>query len=160
MRYSPFFLLPCVAGIACAAARMASSGTEPIQTDAPIYTYTETNGVAHVNIRITYRNTTGRPVFLPMCQGPQPPRLQKQVGGQWVIAFSPNVLACQETPMQIANNTSYDYVFQVVGGMPGTNYLPRFAVDTIPGVYRVLWEIFHGAAGEPSHPVITRDQLP
>ena len=75
MRYSPFILLPCVAGIACAGSRMALPATEPIQTDSPIYTYTEANGLAHVTIRMTYRNSTGGPVFLPMCQGPQPPRL-------------------------------------------------------------------------------------
>src|SRR5690348_9188103 len=98
MRYSPIILVPCVAAVACAGARMAYPATEPIQTDAPIYTYTEANGLAHVTIRMTYRNTTGGPVYLPMCQGPQPPRLQKQVGDKWVVAFSPNVLACEETP--------------------------------------------------------------
>lgn len=160
MRYPSIILLPCVASIACVGAHMAYPATEPIQTDSPIYTYTEANGLAHVTIRMTYRNTTGGPVFLPMCQGPQPPRLQKQVGDKWVVAFSPNVLACEETPMAIANNESYQYTFQVIAGMPNTNYLPRFAVNEVPGTYRVLWEVFHGAAGEPSHPVITRDQLP
>jgi hypothetical protein len=139
---------------------MANPTGEAIQTDSPIYTVAESNGLARLTIRMTYRNTTGKPVYLPMCQGPQPPRLQKQVGDQWVVAFAPNVLACEETPMLIANNQSYDYTFQVVAGMPGTNYLPRFSVSEIPGTYRVLWEIFHGAAGEPSHPVITRDPLP
>lgn len=160
MRYSPIILLPCVAAMACAASRMALPATEPIQTDSPIYTYQEANGLAQVVIRLTYRNTTGGPVFLPMCQGPQPPRLQKQVGDKWVIAFSPNVLACEETPMEIANNQSYTYTFQVIAGMPGTNYLPRFSVESVPGTYRILWEVFHGAAGEPSKPVITTAQLP
>lgn len=160
MRYSPILLLPLAAGLGCAGARMAYPTTEPIRTDSPIYTVSEANGLAHLTIRLTYRNSTGGPVYLPMCQGPQPPRLQKQVGDKWVIAFQPNVLACEETPLKIANNTTYEYVFQVIAGMPGTNYLPRFAVNEVPGTYRVLWEVFHGAAGEPSHPVITRAQLP
>jgi len=160
MRRTTIFLLPLATAVGCTSARMAMGTTEPIQTDAPIYTVAEANGVARVAIRMRYRNSTGQPVYLPSCQGPQPPRLQKQVGDKWVVAFAPNVLACEATPIEVPNNTTYEYTFMVVAGMPGTNYLPRFAVSEVPGTYRILWEIFHGAAGEPSHPVITRDALP
>ena len=145
MRCTTIFLLPFATAVGCTSARMAMGTTEPIQTDSPINTVAESNGVARVAIRMTYRNSTGKPVYLPTCQGPQPPRLQKQIGDKWVVAFAPNVLACEATPIEIPNNTSY---------------LPRFAVSEVPGTYRILWEIFHGAAGEPSHPVITRDALP
>jgi len=160
MRCTPIFMLPVAVALGCTSARMATGTTAPIQTDAPVYTVAEANGLARLTIRMTYRNTTGGPVYLPTCQGPQPPRLQKQVGDQWVVAFAPNVLACEETPIEVPANTSYDYTFQVVAGMPGTSYLPRFSVSEVPGTYRILWELFHGAAGEPSKPVITRDRLP
>ena len=155
------YLLPLIAaGIGCTSATMATKKSVPIQTDSPIYTVTETGGLAHLTIRMAYHNATDGPVYLPSCQGPQPPRLQKQVGDEWVTAYTPNMLACQGTPLPIAKGETFNYVFEVIAGMPGTNYTPRFNVPEVPGTYRVAWEIFHGAAGEPSTPIITRDPIP
>jgi len=160
MRFHVYLLPFVAAGLGCVSASMATKRTELIQTDSPIYTVEETGGLARVTIRIAYHNTSDQPVFLPSCQGPHPPRLQKQVGDEWVMAYSPNVLACQGTPLTIAAGESYNYVFEVVAGMPGTNYSPRFNVPEVPGTYRVVWEIFHGAVGNETTPVITRDPLP
>jgi hypothetical protein len=143
----------------CAAATAASSGPA-IETDRTVYAVNDSAGLANLTIRMTYRNNTGKDVYLPTCRGPQPPRLQKQVGDSWVVAFAPNVLACEGAPITVRAGDIYNYTFRILAGMPGSNYAPRFAVSEIPGTYRVLWEIFSGTRGDPSRPGTTIDPLP
>jgi hypothetical protein len=152
--------LPLIAAAGCAAATKSSPNTSPIATDREIYALDGNAGLGRLTIRLNYRNTTGKDVYLPTCNGPQPPRLQKEVNGTWVVAFAPNILACESAPITVRNGDSYDYTFNVLAGMPGTNYLPRFSVSDIPGTYRVLWEIFRGTVGDPRRPTTTRDPLP
>jgi len=152
--------LAILATLGCAGATAGSAGSSPIQTDRSVYTVVDSAGLASLTIRMTYRNTTGKNVYLPTCRGPQPPRLQKQVGDAWVVAFAPNVFACEAAPITVAAGDSYDYTFRILAGMPGSNFAPRWAVPEIPGTYRVLWEIFQGTTGDPRRPVTTRDPLP
>ena len=86
--------LPFLAAAGCAAATKGDPST-PITTDRAIYALDDTARLARLTIRMTYRNTTGKDVYLPTCNGPQPPRLQKEVNVTWVVAFAPNVLACE-----------------------------------------------------------------
>lgn len=144
----------------CAAATAGSPGHPPIETDRTVYAVDDSAGLARLTIQMTYHNTTGKDVYLPTCRGPQPPRLQKEVDGSWVVAFAPNVLGCEAAPITVRAGDSYNYTFRILAGMPGTNYAPRFAVSEIPGTYRILWEIFSGTAGNPSRPSTTRDPLP
>jgi hypothetical protein len=154
-------LVSLVVSTGCAAATAGSGGRPPIETDRTVYAVDDTGGLARLTIRMTYRNGTGKDVYLPTCRGPQPPRLQKEVNGNWVIAFAPNVLGCEGAPITVRAGDSYDYTFRILAGMPGTNYAPRFAVSEIPGTYRILWEIFSGTSGDPSKPSsTTRDPLP
>lgn len=152
--------LPLLAAFGCAAATAGSASGPPIETDRTVYAVDDTAGLAHLTIRMTYRNTTGKDVFLPTCRGPQPPRLQKEVNGSWIIAFAPNILACEAAPITVRAGDTYDYTFRILAGMPGSNYAPRFAVSEIPGTYRILWEIFRSTAGDPSRASTTRDPLP
>lgn len=151
--------LPLAFTLGCAAANMGTSGP-PIQTDRTVYTVTDSANLASLTIRLTYRNNTGKPVYLPTCRGPQPPRLQKQVGDTWVVAFAPNILACEAAPIMVDAGDSYDYTWRIIAGMPGSNYAPRFSVSEIPGTYRVLWEIFRGASSNGGRTVTTHDPLP
>jgi hypothetical protein len=144
----------------CAAANAGSAGGPPIQTDRTVYAVNDSAGLASLTIRMTYQNATGKDVYLPTCRGPQPPRLQKQVGDAWVVAFAPNVLACEGAPITVRSGDSYAYTFRIMAGMPGSNFAPRWAVSEIPGTYRVLWEIFSATSGDRSRPVTTRDPLP
>jgi hypothetical protein len=153
-------LIALVGSAGCAAATAGSAGRASIETDRTVYAVDDTAGLARLTIHMTYRNTTGKDVYLPTCRGPQPPRLQKQVDGNWVIAFAPNVLACEGVPITVRAGDSYEYTFRILAGMPGTNYAPRFAVSEIPGTYRVLWEIFQSASGNLRGPSTTRDPLP
>lgn len=153
-------MLSIVSSFACATLNAGSASGPPIQTDRTVYAVTDSAGLASLTIRMTYTNNTGKPAFLPTCRGPQPPRLQKQVGDTWVVAFAPTVLACESAPIEVAAGDSYQYTFRILAGMPGTNYAPRWAVSDIPGNYRILWEIFSDVQGNPAHPVTTRDPLP
>jgi hypothetical protein len=146
--------------LACAAATAGSGSGPAIQTDRTVYAVDDSAGLARLTIRMTYHNTTGKDVYLPTCRGPQPPRLQKQVGDAWVVAFAPNILACEGAPITILRGDSYAYTFRILAGMPGSNFAPRFAVSEVPGTYRVLWEVFSGTSGDPSRPVTTKDPLP
>lgn len=162
MRQVPasLFALLSTGVIGCAAVNAGNPNGPPIRTDKSTYVVTDSGGLSNLTIRMTYTNNTGKPVYLPTCRGPQPPRLQKQVGDTWLVAFAPTVLACENTPIQLAAGESYNYVFRILAGMPGTSYAPRWAVAEIPGTYRVLWEIFSGVGGDRAHPVTTRDPLP
>ena len=137
-----------------------SASGPPIQTDRTSYAVRDSAGLASLTIRMTYRNTTGKRVYLPTCGGPQPPRLQKQVGDTWIVAYAPNVLACEGSPIEVPDGGSYPYTFRILAGMPGSSFAPRWAVPDIPGTYRVLWEIFSDVQGNPARPVRTRSPLP
>jgi hypothetical protein len=158
IRFLAALALPAALG--CAAASVGSAGGPPIETDRTVYAVDDSAGLARLTIRMTYHNTTGKDVYIPTCGGPQPPRLQKQVGSTWVVAFAPNVLACERAPVIVPAGDSYGYTFRILAGMPGTNFAPRWAVSEIPGTYRVLWELFHSTTGDPSRPSTTRDPLP
>lgn len=150
-----------LASAGCAAATSESPNRPPIQTERIRYTVDDSMPIVHLTINMVYRNTTGSTVYLPTCQGPQPPRLQKQVGDAWVVAFAPNVMGCEQTPISVRAGETYPYSFQIVGGRPGSSFAPRFAVSELPGTYRVLWEIFRTSretvAGRP--PIMT-DPVP
>jgi len=151
-------LLPFSLG--CAGAGALNPTGAPIRTDSDVYALNDSAGIARIPIRMTYRNNTGKPVYLPTCQGLIPPRLQKRTGDEWVVAYTPMVRMCEGAPVTVQAGDSFDYNFQVVAGMPGTTLIPRFSVSEVPGTYRVLWEIFGTADGNPSRPTALRDPLP
>lgn len=149
-----------ITAVGCATLSAGNAAGPPIQTDRQRYVVTDSAGLSRLTIQLTYRNRTGKSVFLPTCRGPQPPRLQKQVGDTWMVAYAPVILACEGPPIEIPDGGSYDYTFRILAGMPGTNFAPRWAVSEIPGTYRILWEIFSDVEGNPARPVRTRNPLP
>ena len=156
-------LLPSIAllaSVGCAAANVASGKRPPIATDRVVYAVDDTLPIVRLTINMVYRNTTGGDVYLPTCRGPQPPRLQKKVGdSSWVVAFSPNVMGCEESPITIRAGDEYPYSFQIVAGKPGSSFAPRFAVSELPGTYRVLWEIFRTSKEIAGRPPIMTDTV-
>lgn len=160
VRAAALGVLSIAPAVACATLNAGNPSGPPIRTDKTVYAVNDSGGLANLTIRMTYTNNTGKPAYLPTCRGPQPPRLQKQVGDTWVVAFAPTVLACEGAPIEVAAGDSYDYTFRILAGMPGTNYAPRWAVGEIPGNYRILWEIFSDVQGNPARPVTTRNPLP
>lgn len=155
-----FAALSILGTLACAAATAGSTSGPPIETDRTVYAVNDSGGLLRLTIRMTYRNNTGKDVYLPTCRGPQPPRLQKQVGDAWVVAFAPNILACESAPITVRAGDSYAYDFRILAGAPGSNYAPRWAVSEIPGTYRVLWEIFSATSSNPLRATTTTNPLP
>src|SRR5689334_12716142 len=152
--------LTLVSTIGCAAAMAGSARGPAIQTDRTSYVVRDSGGLSSLTIQMTYTNNTGQRVYIPTCRGPQPPRLQKKVGDSWVMAYTPNVLGCEGAPIVVAPGESYPYTFRVLAGMPGSSFVPRFAVSEVPGTYRVLWEIVTEVVGNPNRPEATRNPLP
>jgi hypothetical protein len=148
-----------LATASCAAAMAGSANGPPIQTDRTSYVVRDSAGLASLTIHMTYTNNTKQRVYIPTCRGPQPPRLQKKVDDTWVVAFAPNILACESAPIAVDPGDTYPYTFRVLAGMPGSNYVPRWTVSEIPGTYRVLWEIVTDVVGNPVRPVATRNPL-
>lgn len=161
MRASRFALsLVLLTAAGCAGAMAGTAKGPPIQTDRRSYVVRDSSGLASLTIQMTYTNLTDHRVYIPTCRGPQPPRLQKRVGDEWVVAFSPNILACEASPISVSPGDSYPYTFRILAGMPGSSYVPRFSVSELPGTYRVLWEIVTDVVGNPAHPEATRNPLP
>jgi hypothetical protein len=131
-----------------------------IRTASRRYLLNDSAGIVRLTIPFTYRNETGRTVYLPTCRGVQPPRLEKLVGDRWIVAYAPIVSFCQGVPFAIEPGASFDYTMRIVAGMPGTTFVPRFIVSDVPGTYRVLWEVFAGVEGNPREPVPVKDLLP
>ena len=111
----------------------------PIQTDRAEYAVRYTQQLAELTIGVKYVNRTGGTVYLPTCQVPHPPVLEKRVGTGWVAAYRAPVLMCLGPPVVIRPGERYDYTFKVSAGRPGTNYFPQFEVAEITGTYRLVW---------------------
>ena len=159
MRRFPFLAAFVLAG--CVGGRMMSGGSSAIRTDRDAYVVSpDSQGVARFTIRLRYTNGTGKTAYLATCRGPQPPRLEKQVGDQWVVAFMPVVPLCLGVPQAVRAGDTFDYDFVVYAGMPGTSIAPRFSVSEVPGTYRVIWEVFTGTQGDPSKPTELKDMVP
>jgi len=131
-----------------------------IRTAGRRYLLNDSAGIVRLTIPFTYRNETGRTVYLPTCRGVQPPRLEKLVGDRWIVAYAPIVSFCQDVPLAIGPGDRFDYTMRIIAGMPGTTLVPRFIVSEVPGTYRVLWEVFAGVEGNPRDPVPVKDLLP
>lgn len=91
----------------------------------------------------TYRNDSPAPVFVGYCGG-RPPlfHLEKRVGDSWILAYRPvcNALGHEE-PFRVEPGGSYtdtiiaDHLEPPIEG-------PRFRVDSIPGQYRLVYELY------------------
>ena len=117
-------------------------------SDPPIRT--DQGGVTLRNVRsryfygtLAYRftNRSESIVYIPVCQGPHPPFLQKWEAGIWVLAYSLAVPRCLGEPLEIAPGESIARTYEIIHGMPGSN-LRTFRVSEVEGVYRMVWNIY------------------
>lgn len=135
--------------------------TAPIQTDSTLYTLrpprTPTGEEARhreLGIVATYTNRTGRAVFPEYCTN-SPPNyyLEKKIKGEWVRAYHPVcwLVGHDEPPFAIEPGESYTATIVLLEAyrLRGS---PRFEVDTIPGVYRLVYRLYetwgHHGGGE------------
>lgn len=113
--------------------------SHPIQTDRLEYRVRRTGQGQEVNIPFTYTNETGRTVYVVNCNGQAPPYLEKQVDGQWVLAWAPVVPSCLSHPIEIRPGATYTDTLRVFAGRPKSNTYPQFVVERVTGTYRLVW---------------------
>ena len=106
------------------------------------FTLREEGGALRVDIPFIFVNETGRPVYIPSCNGPHPPVLEKFENRSWVVAYAPIVPLCLGQPVEIAPGQRYDYDYHVHAALPGTNGEPKFSVSPIAGSYRAVWSLY------------------
>ena len=96
-----------------------------------------------VTIGFVFENNSGRTLSENYCMAPSPPSLEKQgENGDWMWAWSGVELTCLTLPpFRIADGGTYRGAFRLAAGRPGTNVFPKFGPDSVPGVYRLRWEL-------------------
>ncbi len=120
------------------AALMRDAGA-PFQTDRLSYTLVTTPAGIEGQIAYVLTNHTGGPIFIVNCNGATSLNLEKQVGDRWVRAWGPVIPTCLSAPIVVEPEQEYRDVVHVFGGHPASNMDPKFTVDLVPGVYRLVW---------------------
>jgi hypothetical protein len=110
------------------------------QTDSLKYSLVSSEYGLQGKIAFEFTNPTSAPVYIVNCQGNTSLRLEKQVGGAWVPAWSPVIRECLSPPIVVHPGQRYSGVVHVFSGHPNSNLYPQFVVDPVPGVFRVVWD--------------------
>jgi len=130
----------------------------PIQTDKPEYQVTyepssmllsndKQGSVTYrpkafkVTINSTYTNRTGSTVYIPVCQVPSQPNLEKKVEGKWVVAYGPGGRLCRGVPVRIEPGETYRDTFKVEAFWPRQNGNLDFFDEEIEGTYRLVYDL-------------------
>ncbi len=122
-------------------------GGAPITTDADSYTLAPPSGPATLSIVATYTNDTDQVVFIEPCGGGAPFSLQKQVDGQWQLAYSPICPMILVPPLEIAAGESYTDTLEIREPREA-NVAPSFSVAPIAGTYRLVYSIYGTWTGD------------
>lgn len=117
-----------------------------LRTDSARYTVRYADPAYGVSIGYSLTNDGHHWLSSNYCRTPPSPILEKDMGGgYWAIAYTPVVLACKsETPFRIAPRQTYNAVLHVWAARPDAREVPRLRVDSIPGTYRLHWELRTG----------------
>ncbi len=135
--------------------RQHEPGSEAmLVTDSAQYTVRFVDGMYRTTIGYTYTNRSDDAVSAVHCHTPPPPVLEKNVGGQWVRAYSPVMLMCLTLPpFRIDPGATYRGVVDFAAAPPGRNVAPALEVESIPGTYRLRWTLRRGMDPDMGTPV-------
>lgn len=130
-------------------AEAAVPGEEPIRTDRSLYVLEEGTAGWETEIRFDYTNRSDRTISIANCHEGFSLRLEKRQGGEWAPAWSPPVLLCLSSPIEIRPGRTYSRRLRVFGGYPDNESHPKFEVDELDGTYRLVveaayWRYDHG----------------
>jgi hypothetical protein len=119
-----------------------------VLTDSLSYGLRDSAGHFRVDIGATIANRSKNVIYFDTSCGNG--RLDKRIGGGWRQAYA---MACPlESDLSIlvalAPGESQWHTYRVWANRSDGN--PRFEVDTIPGVYRIVYRIYSGADAERS----------
>jgi hypothetical protein len=93
------------------------------------------------------RNSTRDTLYLTGCLKPDPPRLEKRVDGEWVLAYREIRLLCWSPPWVLAPGEVRRDTARVEGFLPGQSAGPVFHTS-IEGTYRLKREIYSSLTDE------------
>ena len=116
----------------------AGDDDAPIRTDTRQYTLREEGVGLGTDIDITFRNHSGRTIYLVNCNGLLAPVLEKRVGGEWVPFWSPVLPQCLSEPITIEPGATIARRLQVWGALPGNNWGPEWKSPDVAGTYRIV----------------------
>lgn len=110
-----------------------------IQTEEDAYALHPTDSRLETEIRYTFENRTGRPVYLVNCAGGFGIALDRLEDGQWIPAWGNVVPACLSPEILIEAGEVFSDTLHVSGGLPGSRNHPQFDRADPSGTYRIRW---------------------
>lgn len=146
--------------VACHRGRTATAleNSVRLRADSTQYTVRANGEMYQADIGFRFDNHSGRTLSKTYCMAPAPPVLEKErASGEWMHAYSPIELTCLTfPPFRIADGETYRGMLRVTIDPPGSNVFRLFGPDSIPGTYRLRWEL--RASADPNDqraPIIT-----
>lgn len=135
--------------LACSSSTLSPENGEaaPIQTDRASYQLREKAGyrpgyLLQVEIPYRYHNATGKTVCLVNCRGAVQASLEKRLEGNWVMAWGGVYAGCLSPAIEIGAGTVYEDTM-IVAAVQDQSGNPRFTVEPIDGVYRIVLSSTH-----------------
>ncbi|HEY4218697.1 MAG TPA: hypothetical protein VGM67_16260 [Gemmatimonadaceae bacterium] len=117
--------------------------TAAVQTDQLIVSLRCSQSVyaASTPLRLTLRNPGPDTSFIVHCDSTAELSLEKRVGDSWIAAWNAAYPACLSSqPIVLPPGGEYETSVQLFVGANGSNVSPQFSIDTVPGIYRFVWE--------------------
>lgn len=119
-----------------------------VSMDAGVYFLEAGTRGWHGELEFSITNVTDRTISLLNCNGAFGLRLERWSGGEWEYAWGPILPRCLSPPISLEPDESRDSGLFVFGGYPGGNSYPRFRVETVDGIYRLVvtsgyWDYRH-----------------
>lgn len=136
------YVIPVVLGACRATSERAAPEQPVLVTDASQYVVRTEGDLYRATISYEFKNSTGQMLSRTHCNVPPSPILEKYVEGKWVLAYALVELMCLTIPhFQLAPDSVFRGRLPMVAGKPGSQFGPQFAVESIPGVYRLRWSL-------------------
>ena len=145
-----FTLLFCLAPLGCALLNEDEALPLPIQTEGTRFEVAHLENsrgdtLVQFNIGFTYTNRSTEDRYLIGCNRPPEPDLERQVDGQWVLAYTPGHDLCLSPPWHLMPGASLqDSLFVLFLSM--RHFKPVFRAG-ISGVYRLVGEVYRDPEG-------------
>ena len=128
-----------LSGAACESVTVLDTAPAPIETDKMEYEAQIEDGSVEIDIPHTFKNETDAAVFVVNCHNSFAIKLQKRVGNTWVDAVGIIIPECLSPAIEIESNATFEHTLMVRAGLPSSDIQPRFEVDELEGIYRIVW---------------------
>lgn len=113
----------------------------PIQTERLEYAMSDSATTLTARISITWRNTTGRTIYIANCPVASEPAylidLLRWSDGSYESSLEGLERDCAGSPLEIAAGDLFIDTVDIAGARPG-GQLPAFRIEPVQGIYRIL----------------------